>query len=35
MKKKVMSILLIFAMCLTMFPTMAFADGGGDSRTAR
>ena len=28
MKKKVMSILLIFAMCLTMFPTMAFADGG-------
>ena len=29
MKKKVMSFLLIFAMCLTMFPTMAFADGGG------
>ena len=29
MKKKVMSILLIFAMCLTMFPTAVFATGGG------
>ena len=27
MKRKVLSILLILAMCLTMFPTMAFADG--------
>ena len=27
MKRKVLSVLLILAMCLTMFPTMAFADG--------
>lgn len=28
MKRKVLSILLILAMCLTMFPTMAFAADG-------